>query len=235
MVLPGKSNGFSFATAFVPFCRNFGMYKTTRITSFSIMLRFFIYKMKMNLTLGSDCGKLYWVFQISKYQLFLNHTVMIKKIGCFLSIVCWSTLCIAQQAVSASGGEASGAGGTVSFTIGQVAYNDFTEIEGTITQGVQQPFEIFTPTGIKDADNIDLICSAYPNPAGDILLLKVENYDPGRLTYKLCDVSGKILENKKVSGKVTVIIMTDLTPALYFLKVIDNQNEIKTFTIIKIL
>ena len=48
----------------------------------------------------------------------------------------------AQEAVSAAGGNASGSGGTASYTIGQVAYTTNSSASGTITQGVQQPYEI---------------------------------------------------------------------------------------------
>jgi hypothetical protein len=159
---------------------------------------------------------------------------MKKKIGCFLIIVCWSASCFAQQAICASGGEAFGAGGAVNYTVGQVVYNNYTESTGTITQGVQQPYEIFIYTELEEAEAINLICSAYPNPATDLLLLNVENYDLKKLTYKLCDANGKTLEKKKITAKETSIKIENLISALYFLKIIDDQKEIKTFKIIKI-
>jgi hypothetical protein len=64
-------------------------------------------------------------------------------------------------------------------------------------------------------------------------MLKVENYDKENLSYKLFDANGKLLDNKKVTGNETTISMANLFPAVYFLKVIDNQKEIKTFKIIK--
>jgi len=41
----------------------------------------------------------------------------------------------AQEAVSASSGNAAGSGGTVSYTIGQVAYTTNTGASGSITLG----------------------------------------------------------------------------------------------------
>jgi hypothetical protein len=49
----------------------------------------------------------------------------------------------AQQTVPATGGIATGSGGTVNYTVGQAAYTTQTGSGGTVTQGVQQPYEIW--------------------------------------------------------------------------------------------
>ncbi len=140
----------------------------------------------------------------------------------------------AQNAIPASGGNASGGGGTVSYSIGQVVYTTNTSIpSGSVSQGVQQPFEISVITEIEQAEYITLVCSVYPNPASDFLTLKVDIYDNNSLSYKLFDANGKLLESKKVFDYETIISMANRLPNLYFLKVIDNQKEIKTFKIIK--
>ena len=140
----------------------------------------------------------------------------------------------AQNAIPASGGNASGSGGTASYSVGQVIYTTNTSVTyGSVAQGVQQPFEISVITAIEQAEDITLVCSVYPNPARDFLTLKVENYDTERLSYKLFDANGKLLESKKLTGIETTISMANLLPNLYFLKVTDNQKEIKTFKIIK--
>src|SRR4030042_5256555 len=96
---------------------------------------------------------------------------MIKKTVCFLIIVCWCAFCGSQQAVSTAGGEATGAGGTVSYTIGQVTYTTNSESEGTVSQGVQQPYEIFVISSSEDRYGITFELSVYPNPASTNLKL----------------------------------------------------------------
>ena len=71
----------------------------------------------------------------------------------------------AQNTIPSSGGNASGSGGTVSYSIGQIVYTTNTGTNGTVAQGTQQPFEISVVTGIEEALNITLQCSVYPNPA----------------------------------------------------------------------
>ena len=160
-----------------------------------------------------------------------------KIFNVVLVVVClfgYETTGQAQNAIPTSGGNALGSGGTVSYSIGQVVYTTNTSIaSGSVAQGVQQPFEISVITGIEQAKDITLVCSVYPNPASDLLTLKVENYDKKSLSYKLFDANGKLLESKKVTGYETIISIANLLPSPYFLKVIDNQKEIKTFKIIK--
>jgi hypothetical protein len=40
-----------------------------------------------------------------------------------------------------AGGEATGSGGSVSYSVGQVVYTTNTGINGSVAQGVQQPYE----------------------------------------------------------------------------------------------
>jgi len=159
-----------------------------------------------------------------------------KKFNLALVAFClfgFGTAIRAQNAIPASGGNASGSGGTGSYTIGQVVYTTNTGTNWSAAQGVQQPYEISVVTGIEKAKDISLEIVVYPNPASDFLTLKVENYDIESLSYKLFDANGKLLESKKVTGNETIISLANLLPSLYFLKVIDNQKEIKTFKIIK--
>ena len=140
----------------------------------------------------------------------------------------------AQTTVPATGGHASGSGGTVNYSVGQVVYTTNTGgSNGTVAHGVQQPFEISVVTGLVEAKGINLSVSAYPNPTTDFLNLKVENYDNTNLSYKLFDISGKLLETKKITGNETSIVMSNLVLATYFVKVTEENKEIITFKIIK--
>lgn len=139
----------------------------------------------------------------------------------------------AQQAVPASGGNASGSGGTASYTIGQVAYTNNSGSGGTVTQGVQQPYEIFVLTS-KDLKGIEIVCTAYPSPVTNYLTLNIEGGDLIKYFVTLYDMTGKILLNKQTEGSLTALYMENLVPAPYILKVADlHGKEIKTFKIIK--
>ena len=139
----------------------------------------------------------------------------------------------AQESVNATGGDASGSGGSVSYSVGQVVYTNNTGTNGSVAQGVQQAFEISVVTGIEEAKDIFLNFSAYPNPTTDYLELKVENLQLSELSYKLYDISGKVYQNKEIGNSITKIEMQNLPQGIYFIKVIDTKNkEFKTFKII---
>jgi hypothetical protein len=139
----------------------------------------------------------------------------------------------AQEAIPATGGDASGSGGSASYSVGQVVYTTNTGTNGSLAQGVQQPYEISVVSGIKEAIDIALLCSAYPNPTTDFLTLKVENYSFENLRYHLYDIQGKLMESKILTSDETSIEMNRFTPATYLLIVIHNNIEVKTFRIIK--
>ena len=140
----------------------------------------------------------------------------------------------AQSNTVAAGGQANGVGGTASYSIGQVDYNTAPGSGGTVTQGLQQPYEILVISGIEQT-SINLFASIYPNPTAEFvtLTLKVESNKIENYTYQLYDLQGKLLVNNKVEGNQTTISMAGLVNATYFIKVLNNNKEVKQFKIIK--
>lgn len=138
----------------------------------------------------------------------------------------------AQQAIVASGGNATGTGGSASYSIGQVVYTTHTGSNGSISQGVQHAYEIFT-LGIKDTTmNISLI--AFPNPTIENLTLQVNDYNNEQLIYRLFDIQGKLLSNGKIVAQQTQIVMGRLPAATYLVHVVNQTNKkIQSFKIIK--
>ena len=139
----------------------------------------------------------------------------------------------AQTSVNATGGDASGSGGSVSYSVGQVVYTTHAGTSGSVAEGVQQPYEISVVTGLEEAQSINLSVSAYPNPTTDYLTLSIGEFDISNLSYQLYDMNGKLLQNAKITGNQTSIVMSNLVPANYFVKVIQGNKEVKTFKIIK--
>jgi hypothetical protein len=139
----------------------------------------------------------------------------------------------AQEAVTASGGEATGTDGAVSYSVGQLVVSTNEGTDGSVAHGVQQPYEISIVVGIEEASGIDLILTAYPNPTKDLLKLKVENFDLDDLTYYLFSMNGNLLESKKIIDRETSIQMSKYLRGTYILKIISKTNEVKTFSIIK--
>lgn len=159
----------------------------------------------------------------------------IKLIGILFSGLGFTAL-YAQEAIPAAGGNASGSGGSMSYSVGQDVYTTNTGSNGSVSQGVQQPYEIFVMTGMEEGIGLKLNLSAYPNPTAGFLTLKVDasaQLNFNTMSYQLFDLNSKLLENKKLTGNETGVDMKNLVPAAYFLKVFDQNTEVKTFKIIK--
>ncbi|PKP27036.1 MAG: hypothetical protein CVU03_00360 [Bacteroidetes bacterium HGW-Bacteroidetes-2] len=138
----------------------------------------------------------------------------------------------AQSNPVSSGGDATGAGGTLSYSIGQVVYTTATGSGGISNQGVQIPYEI-TTLGVENFPEISLQMVVYPNPTSSKAILKIENYAFQQLTYSLFDVHGKLIFNQKITNSDTPITMEHLASGTYLLKVTSQNKTLKTFKILK--
>lgn len=157
-----------------------------------------------------------------------NHYLLIL----FLAIISFSES-YSQQNVTVSGGNATGTGGSSSYSVGQITYTSQTSSGGLVNLGVQQPYEIVT-LGNNDFAEINLVMSAYPNPATDLLNLVISDDKWNNLSYQLFDINGRTLSNlKKITASETSVSMQELQQGIYFLSVNNENKTIKTFKIIK--
>ena len=144
----------------------------------------------------------------------------------------WAGIAQAQESANASGGVATGSGGTVAYSIGQVAYTTNTGSSGSVGQGVQHAYEIFTVDIEETTLSISLI--AFPNPTADNLTLQISDFNKEKLTYQFYDIGGKLLSNGQVTGQQTEINTSSLPPATYFINVLNQEDKkVQSFKIIK--
>jgi hypothetical protein len=160
---------------------------------------------------------------------------LLPIIVCFFLICIGTTSLWAQNGVIATGGNATGSNGSASFSVGQIDYTASINSAGSFNSGIQQPFEIFVTTGINET-RINLVpfsVFVYPNPINEFMNLQIEDIDLAGLSFQLYDLQGKIILDKKVDGKLTTISISELANATYFIKVLNNNEELKRFKIIK--
>lgn len=150
-----------------------------------------------------------------------------------LSFILGFMVLSAQKVIVSSGNNASGIGGSICYSVGQITYMSAITTNGSIAQGIQQAYEISVLNGINEAKGITLFCSTYPNPAMDFITVKVENYNIKKLVYQLMDIKGRLIESKVSEGNETSFNMSKLLASTYLLKISENNQEIKTFRIIK--
>jgi hypothetical protein len=174
---------------------------------------------------------------ITKKQ--LNHKIMgngkVKSFGMaiLLTLTFSISTATAQESVNTTGASISGNGGSASYSIGQVTYQTYSGTNGSLAAGVQQPYEISVVTAVEPFKEISLSLSAYPNPVADYLTLKVESEKFKDVSYRLYDMNGKLLQSQKMTDSQIEINMKGLAASTYFIKVMVENKEVKTFKIIK--
>jgi hypothetical protein len=138
-----------------------------------------------------------------------------------------------QNAIPATGSNASGSGGSASYSIGQVTYQILSGTTGTVAQGVQQPYEISVVTAIANTEGITLEYKVFPNPTRGLTTLTVKPYNHENIRYQIYDLNGVLLQDKKVESEETDISLERFSFSMYFLKILSDNKEIKVFKIIK--
>lgn len=161
---------------------------------------------------------------------------MLMKKLLLLTMLCvaFSVIASAQSAIVPVGGTAAGAGGSATYTVGQIAVQRQEGNGKYIIEGVQQPYEIQT-VGIDDYPDITLEAIVYPNPTQHSVQLRISNYtipDYG-LTAQLYDANGRLLQVYTVSDFETKIDMENYPTATYQLRVLNAKRLLKTFKIVK--
>jgi len=165
-----------------------------------------------------------------------------------LAIACMGfTFVKAQNTVSTTGGNASSATGNISYTVGQIAYTTNTASNGSVAQGVQQPYEISVLTGTDESAGISLLYTVYPNPVANMLTLKVEGTVYPDCLISLFDINGKLMRESSLISTETKIDMSPFVTGTYLLAIrrtgrssnaspatgMNSAQNIKTFSIIK--
>ena len=142
----------------------------------------------------------------------------------------------AQSAIVPVGGDAQGNGGSVSYTVGQLAVESAANSNGSITvlEGVQQPYEIMT-VGVDDYPQIALDAVVYPNPTENIAQLQLNGFEipADGLRATLYDGNGKRLQTVTVTDDLTAFQIGQYATGTYYLEVRDGKRVLKTFKIVR--
>ena len=156
-----------------------------------------------------------------------------KKILILFCVLMTGFGAYAQSAVSASGGESSGSGGSASYTVGQTFYSANEGTSGQVSEGVQQVYEIYDVTEVLNPVYIGISLSVYPNPTTGIINLLVENGEVSGLNYAMFDATGKQVLARQIVSNNNSIDMQSLPSATYYVRVTKDEKEVKTFKVIK--
>lgn len=142
-----------------------------------------------------------------------------------------SALCTSgQNATMPAGGEATGADGSSSFSIGQVVYQMPSATEGSTNQGVQQPYEISIVVGDVEYILLSTEVATYPNPVQNQFVISVDPTPEKPLSYRVVGTEGKVVSSGQITSSQTVIDSEKWTSGLY---VIEIEHFQQTFKVLK--
>lgn len=138
----------------------------------------------------------------------------------------------AQQNTVASGGDANGSGGSVSYSLGQIDYQTNSGSNGIVTQGNQQPYEIYLAELNELYSTIAI--DVFPNPTTSIINIVVDaELSNSVWTYELVDLNGKLISTSPLKSKETQIDLHQLATNQYFLNILIEGSKAKTYKIVR--
>jgi len=155
-----------------------------------------------------------------------------KNITLIIVLFCAIQLVNAQETISVSAVEATGSGGKVSYTIGQLVYTNPTTAAGSLNQGIQQSIEFVTLSN-PELTAVTLKALTYPNPTTDFIILALKDANLTGVSYTMYDLLGRFVNKGTVTTFETKIGMKSVPIGVYILRVQQNNQALKTFKIIK--
>ena len=161
---------------------------------------------------------------------FIRQTFKVLSLGLLLF---FSVPVLSQESILSASNNVTGDGGTVTYSVGQVAFRTAEAASGTITEGVQQPYEILFMSGTEDGKVRSIDCSVYPNPVISEVTLKIDRPSFDQLNYQLINNNGLIIKTIKIENTETTIPMHELPAGVYLLSVLENNSNLGTWKIIK--
>lgn len=137
----------------------------------------------------------------------------------------------AQERVVSSGGELTSASGRISFTVGLPDYVQLTGTNGAISQGVQQPYELFV--NAVEEWNMNFSIDVFPNPTSTSLFIRIGELDKSELSYEVVDFSGKLILKGEINALETQVDLAQLATASYLLNLKKGTDKVRSYKIIK--
>lgn len=137
----------------------------------------------------------------------------------------------AQESVTSAGGNGTGSSGSVSYSVGLVVYTTTIEAEGSVARGLQHAYEIYSLDIDDMTKNISL--SVFPNPTSDFLTLRISDNIIEKISYQLYDLTGNLIESRNIQSDQSLIDMSKLSSAVYFIHILKGNERIQSFKVIK--
>ncbi len=135
-----------------------------------------------------------------------------------------------QANTTSTGGDATGSGGSVAYSVGQIDYIQKSGSGGTANLGVQQTYSLSETNNLDDLGELVTVTIG-PNPTNDYMTISVQT--ESTLSYFVTDVNGKLILDQKLFSDTEMIQMTQWSQGIYILHITSNEKLIKQIKLIK--
>lgn len=156
-----------------------------------------------------------------------------STLPCLIACVCFGIgplTATGQDGFSTMGGDASGSTGSEAFSVGLVVYTELSGPGGSMSQGIQHPYEVF-PVAVAEQDGA-FQASVYPNPVEGILYMETGTL-ADNASYQLFDAGWKELLQQSITAPLSRLDLTQLPAGVYLLRLNQGNNHTRSFTIVK--
>lgn len=151
-------------------------------------------------------------------------TLFILLFG-FVPVLCWT-----QSGTVAAGVEATGDGGRMSVSVGQVAAITLFGVDGTMNQGVQQPYSSGLSTSLGRIPEEGVL--VFPNPTDGPVFIHAPGARPW--TYTLHAGDGRLVRSGVLTAPRARLDLLSLPSGPYILQVRGEELPGGTHRILKI-
>jgi hypothetical protein len=148
----------------------------------------------------------------------------------FFILILASTRVSAQFAVVASGGDAVSSSGSVSFSVGQISNAQVNSSTGSLSEGVQQPFELFEVTVNEVLSQIGI--SLFPNPALTEVIIELPTMQEG-IKARIYSSNGSLIEEVSILSKSTSVNVRNWAASTYYVNLSDSSGNTSTYKLVK--
>ena len=136
---------------------------------------------------------------------------------------------MAQSSTVCSGGEGSGPGGSVSFSIGQLVVESTIDSEGSISPGVQQTYE--SASVYVNESLFDNTLVLYPNPTTQFIQMDFGKIFTGQVM--VFDAAGNVILNQNVNAIECRIDAAGWSSGLYMVHVVKDNESAAVHSVLK--
>lgn len=140
------------------------------------------------------------------------------------------SISLGQANTTSTGGDATGAGGNIAYSVGQIDYIQTSGSGGTANLGVQQTYSISETNNLNELGELVTVTIG-PNPTNDFIIISAKS--ESILSYYITDLNGKLILDQKLFSETEMIQMTQWSQGIYILHITSNQTLIKQIKLIK--